>query len=119
MVHGPDLPSARTGHCMVNLEDGRIMIIGGRPTYKDVLIYHQSSGSFEHTARLSVGRTLPACTQFHSPMHGMRPVIIVAGGVYGGRPFVHSAEVLDFTRSSTVWKRCKCQSFQIFQYFLL
>ena len=44
VVHGPDLPSLRHGHCMVDLLDGRIMLIGGVPTYisNEVWFYHPS-----------------------------------------------------------------------------
>ena len=35
VLAGPDLPSSRAGHCMVNLPSGNIMIIGGYASRKN------------------------------------------------------------------------------------
>ena len=115
VLQGPDLPSPRSGHCMVDLKDGRVMIIGGTPTFKEVLIYHQSNRSFVHAANLSNGRSSFACALFNSAMHGFRPVILVAGGAYASVYAVNSVEVLDFTKTPTLWQHSEFFLFLIFK----
>ena len=45
--NGTNLPSGRHGHCMVNLPDGRIMILGGSWTHeKEVLIFDPTTDTF-------------------------------------------------------------------------
>ena len=40
---GPQLPEARSGHCMVTLHDGKVLILGANPNspslYKNVIIF--------------------------------------------------------------------------------
>ena len=102
---GPNLPEKRVNHCMVNLKDGRIMIIGGYPTYKDVLIYHLSNKSFAQGPSLQVDRVSHACTLFRSPMHGNREVVLVGCGYREGG--TRSVEVLDFKKPGAVWEQSK------------
>ena len=99
VIQGPELPKGRYGHCMVDLRDGRYMIIGGNPTRKEVLIYHQSNMSFARGPSLLVGRYFHACAVINSPLYGIR--VMVAGG-WG--PEIRSVEILDFSSTSSVWQ---------------
>ena len=40
---GPQLPEARSGHCMVTLHDGKVLILGANPNspslYRNVIIF--------------------------------------------------------------------------------
>ena len=107
VIQGPDLPSARDGHCMVDLLDGRIILTGGSPTWNEVLIYHQSNRSFVQGPPLLVGRKFHACTMFHSSTHGLQPVILVAGGRTGSArgAATYSVEVLLLSNTLVAWKK--------------
>ena len=102
VVQGPPLPSARQAHCMVDLLDGRIMLIGGyggRLNSNEVLFYHPSNRSFVRGPSLKKGRRYHACTVFQSHRHQLRYIVLVAGGYDNLR----SVEVLDFSTPSAVW----------------
>ena len=101
VIKGPYLPWSRSRHCMADLLDGRYMFIGGYS--KTVDIYDSSQSSFTRGPNLLSERTNSACTVFRSPMHGNRPIVIVAGGYSGER----SVEVLDYTNKAAKWERCK------------
>ena len=107
---GPYLPvgkEGREGHCMVDLGDGRVMLTGGKPTFYDVSIYESLTRSFARGPSFEIARSFHTCAVFHSPLHGLRPVVLVAGGndEYGA---VHrSVQVLDFTDTSAVWQDCE------------
>ena len=104
VIKGPDLPIDKWGHCMVDLEDGRAIILGGDQNENDVLIYRSSDNSFESGPPLLFGRRFPACTLFRSPLHEGRQVVLVVGGKSDGEV---SAEVLDFTNTSSKWIQSK------------
>ena len=90
---GPDLPTARSGHCMVTLHDGKVMIIGGNPTYQDVLVFDQSNNGFTTGPSTLEKRSSSACTLFNSPLHGNRPIVLAAGGY----DVSVRAEIFDYT----------------------
>ena len=87
---GPDLPTPRYGHCIVTLQDGKVMVIGGDPTYHDVLVFDQSNNGFTSGPSLLEKRQFSACTLFYSPLHGNRPIVLAAGGST-------TAEIYDYT----------------------
>ena len=100
VVRGPPLPSKRYGHCMVDLLDGRIMIIGGYPTSLDeTWFYYPSNGSFVQGPPLKKGREQHACTVFQSSMHQLS--VLVAGGYNGSQ--IRSVEVLNLSNPSAAW----------------
>jgi len=105
---GPDLPTAKGSHCVVDLKDGRYMVIGGdtgnlgNTKLKEVFIYNPSNSSFAIAPSLSIGRAWHACALFYSPLNNYRPTIIVLGG---GSWVERSVETLDFTISSAVWEK--------------
>ena len=85
---------------MADLGDGRIMIIGGIPTHREVIIYHQAKKSFTQGPSLRFDRYTLACPIFRSPLHNGRPVIMVVGS----KPNI---EILDFTIPGSVWEERK------------
>jgi len=109
---GPDLPEERGGHCMVDLRDGRFMIIGGLmdnphgPPHgtTNVLIYNSYDASFTYGPSLREARAQQACTLFQSPKHNQRWVVLVVGGRHYSDEGDATSEVLDFTVPNAVWE---------------
>ena len=103
VTSGPPLPAGRSSHCMVNLHDGRIGILGGYPSLnkKSVKIYNPANNTFTDGPRLYYDRNNAGCALFFSPMHDNRPVIMIAGGFYQA-----AAEVLDYTISNA-WEQSR------------
>ena len=109
VVQGPALPTARRNHCVVDLLDGRSMIIGGSPTFNEAIIYHHVNHSFTRGPRLLYSRMDHACTLYRSPLHGNRNVVLVSGGLDNNdfpKP-IKSTEVLDFTNNTANWEKCE------------
>ena len=114
---GPDLPFERQGSCAVKLSNDRVMIIGGGKSVRNddtmfnVTIFDIGSTTFTTGPRPQYGRYYAACAVFNSPLHGNRPVVVVAGGNhYYGAPNVRNSEVLDYTNPNANWEICKCCS---------
>ena len=106
---GPQLPSHKKFHCMVTLENGHIMFIGGdlndgNTAVRDVVTYDPSTGDFKQGPSTIKNRWTSGCALFKSPAHGGRPVVITAGGSGPG-----TVELLDYTIASE-WQLSK--SFQ-------
>ena len=114
VFHGPDLPHGRQAHCMVDLLDGRVMILGGNTEKNgsggqqsemrnEVLIYDSINQLFTSAPSLMTGRPHhPACALFYSEKHDNRPVVMIVGGSSPG-----SYEFLDFTNPSAKWELSK------------
>ena len=95
VISGTNLPEARRGHCMVELNDGKVMILGAAypaEQRKNVIIFDPVDNSYTNGPSLSADRTHPGCTIFKSPMHNDRPVVLAAGGHFGA-----TAELYDYT----------------------
>ena len=100
VTNGPSLPAARHGHCMVNLPDGRILIIGAespRSLSKNVLFFDPVDNSFTPGPSMLFDRKHAGCTLFYSPLHGNRPVVFVAK---------QTAEIYDYTKTNA-WEQSK------------
>ena len=74
-------------HCLVNLHDGRIMILGSYiqtplDYTKDVKIFDPSNESFQTEPSLIYPRRDSACALIYSDLHDKRPVVLAAGGYY-------------------------------------
>ena len=110
VVQGPSLPTGRYAHCVVDLLDGRSMVIGGNPTFKEVITYHHVNHSFTTGPPLLHGRMDQACTLYRSPLHGYRNVVLIVGG-YDNHNNLYSTEVLDFSDSTASWQKCECNPF--------
>ena len=92
------MPVRKYGGCMVNLQDGRVMVLGGSNNQKEVLIYDPLSNQFI-TAPSLVNRRMyvsSGCTIFNSPLYDYRPTILI--GSY------QTAEVYDYTTPGAVWE---------------
>ena len=102
VVQGPQLPTVKADHCMVDLQDGRYMFIGGWPERKEVLIFDWDTKTFSRGPSIIKNRRYHGCTLFHSPLHENRPVVVTMGG-FDER----SSEILDFTNPDAVWQQSK------------
>ena len=71
-------------HCLVNLQDGRVMILGSQDynMSKSVMIFDPSKDYFQLEPPLIHPRRDPACTLLYSTLHENRPVVLAAGGLY-------------------------------------
>ena len=100
VTNGPSLPAGRQGHCMVNLPDGRILIIGAESPSslsKNVLFFDPVDNSFTPGPSVLFDSAHAACTLFYSPLHGNRPVVFVAK---------QTAEIYDYTKTNA-WEQSK------------
>ena len=101
------MPAGRDGHCMVNLPDGRILIIGAESPYsltKSVLFFDPVDNTFTTGPSLLFDKAGVACALFHSPLHGKRPVVLVAR---------QTAEVYDYTQTNATWIQSKYRTCSI------
>ena len=105
IVNGPKLPTVREQHCMVNLHDNRVMILGGSiyPTgsVKNVIIYDPTSDTFSDAPSLLFERQHAGCALFYSPLHDNRPVVFAVGG-FGED--AATTEILDYTHTNS-WEQ--------------
>jgi len=97
---GPNLPSPpRSGHCMMKLPSGKIIITGGYPSSsvgKEVLEFDPATNSYVDMPPLTTERRDHACAVFQSPQHEGRYVAMTAGGS-------RTAEILDYTQPNAKW----------------
>ena len=101
---GPTLPQVRDGHCMLQLDDKKVMLIGssaGDP--KSTVNYNSENNTFTEGPRLNENRAVSGCMVFKSPMHDGRTVALVVGGYYSSK----TSEILDFTKPGNEWEACK------------
>ena len=112
MVQGPELPHPNAGHCMVQLSDKRIMLLGSeaKNAGQSVTIFDANKQSFSSTTnnnnlKLKFRRSASACTLFNSLKHNNRSVVLAVGGT-GTR----TSEVLDHTQNNAAWEQSKCNS---------
>jgi hypothetical protein len=97
---GPDLPGPRSGHCAVKLANGQVMLLGGDPDEKSVIIFHPDTETFDQSLPpLIFNRDGASCAAFKSPLHDNREVVLAVGGAETA-----TAEVLDYTRPNPAWK---------------
>lgn len=83
LVEGPLLPSAMSGHCMVQVADDRTFIIGGAKSLGDsreVYDYFFDRWSYSKMASMNIGRNEHACGLITDPDTGDE-YILVAGGI--------------------------------------
>ena len=105
MTAGISLPYKVYGHCVVTLNDGRVMILGGWDGSSDlrkVLIFNSTSGTFSDAPDMLYARTSHACATFNSPLHNHREVVLAAGG-----SGLDSVELLDYQTEGSTWQESK------------
>jgi len=96
---GPDLPGPRSGHCAVKLANGQVMLLGGDPDEKSVIIFHPDTEKFDQSLPpLTFKRFGAGCAAFKSPLHDNREVVLAVGGSKET-----TAEVLDYTQPNPAW----------------
>ena len=101
---GPDLPSARAGHCAVKLSTGQVMLLGGDyggNNGKSVIIFDPDTETFDVSLPLlKTDRFNFGCAVFKSAMHDNREVVLAVGGLFRA-----TAEVWDYTQLNAEWTR--------------
>ena len=100
---GPDLPTSQSHHCAVKLSNERVMLLGGYPDKKSVIIFDPDQDPDTETFDQSLpsmihSRQNAGCAVFNSPLHGNREVVLAVGGFKQA-----TAEVLDYTQHNPVW----------------
>ena len=95
---GPNLPGPRSHHCAMKLSNGQVILLGGYPNEKSVIIFHPETGIDQSLPSLIFDRTRFGCATFNSPMHDNREVVLAVGGAETA-----TAEVLDYTQPSPAW----------------
>ena len=95
---------SRAKHCMVTLDDGKVMILGTNwyKHRKRVSIFDPQSNTFMNGSDLLYDRKEAGCAVFVSPLHNNRPVVLSAGGQDQS-----TAEVLDYTKTNASWEESK------------
>ena len=97
---GEDLPYTLEGHCMLTLDDGRVIIIGGKNQdgMKEKVWFFNSQknpeSTFEKGPSLKTPRQNHACALFNNPMNGNKKFVLVAGG-QGEGTYLKDTEILE------------------------
>ena len=110
---GPDLylsnGQSSGGPCMVTLNNGNVMVIGGYETQRQVGIFEVETENYFliTTTGPNIGRFSFACTVFNSTLHGNREVVYIGGGGNGVTSAGNKAEILDYTVNPTTWEMRK------------
>jgi len=102
---GISLPYAVYGHCVVTLNDGRVMILGGydgSSSLRKVLIFDSTYGTFSDAPDMLNTRYGHGCASFQSPLHNHREVVLAAGGDRRDQ-----VELLDYQTEGSNWEESK------------
>ena len=103
MLRGPNLPINLVGHCMVKLQDRKIMILGGRRS-KKVFIFHPDRKTFTNGPSLVNDFFYGGCVLISSPLHKNRHVVLAVGGTLW--PYrTSNAQILDYTQPQASWEK--------------
>ena len=105
MTAGISLPYAVSHHCVVTLNDGRVMILGGNDGsswLRKVLIFNSTSGTFSDAPDMLYTRYYHGCASFQSPLHNHREVVLAAGGYERDQ-----VELLDYQTEGSSWQESK------------
>ena len=95
--YGMLLPDHFSSHCMVALEDGRMVITGGLPSFKTGRKIWILNDTWIPGPDMIHKRYNHACATFRSPLHDNREVVLVAGGTNRDE-----VELLDF--QTNIWE---------------
>ena len=105
MTPGISLPYPVSSHCVVTLNDGRVMILGGADASswsRKVLIFNSTSGTFSDAPDMLYTRSEHGCASFNSPLHNHREVVLAAGGYQRDQ-----VELLDYQTEGSTWQESK------------
>ena len=101
---GPDLPSARAGHCAVKLSTGQVILLGGEyggENGKSVIMFDPDTETFDMSLpSLKTSRFNFGCAVFKSAMHDNREVVLAVGGLFRA-----TAEIWDYTQLNAEWTK--------------
>ena len=84
---GPELPIEVEEHCLVRLDESRVMMIGGfdntnYETSANTHIYDFDTETWSNGPALNQARKLLGCGTFTSAAHGGKTMVVVAGGYF-------------------------------------
>ena len=102
---GPDLPVKVRSHCLVKLDDSRVMVIGGieqqgRTNSKGTWIHNFDTGLWTSGPYLNIGRRYHSCGLITDPVADTQ-VVIVTGGWDGYESWTGSTEM--WAVDSDIW----------------
>ena len=111
---GPDLPTSQSQHCAVKLSNEQVMLLGGYPDKKSVIIFEPNTKRFDQSLpSMTHSRQNAGCAVFNSPLHGNRQVVLAVGGYKQA-----TAEILDYTQDNPTWTESMYRFWQILHWFL-
>ena len=111
IVEGSDRPAEFSKHCMVELKNGSIMIMGAKYYHNKTFLFDPNTKEFIRFHDMLRAREFAGCALFNSPKHGDRPVVAIGGGEnkdYSlGIPLKSTIEILDYTKEDSTWEMSK------------
>ena len=109
IVEGSDRPVEFSKHCMVELKNGSIMIMGAKYYHNKTFLFNPNTKEFIRFHDMLRAREFAGCALFNSPKHGDRPVVAIGGGEIPaiGTPLKSTIEVLDYTTEGSTWELSK------------
>ena len=111
VVMGHDLivnrPAEFSKHCMVELNNGSIMIMGAKTYHNKTFLFDPNTKEFVQFHDMLKEREFAGCALFNSPKHGDRPVVAIGGGETPEAPLKSTIEVLDYTIEGSTWELSK------------
>ena len=87
--------------CLVQLNNGDVLILGGAKDLKKVKRYNPYTNTFKDQADMIYERFGAGCAVFNSAKHGGREVVYIGGGTNN---YLTKAEILDHTMTET-WEK--------------
>ena len=110
VVKGPDLivkesefPAEFFNHCMVELKNGSIMIMGAKYYHNKTFLFNPNTKEFIRFHDMLRAREFAGCALFNSPKHGDRSVVAIGGGENKEA----TIEILDYTKEDSTWEISK------------
>ena len=103
-------PAEFSKHCMVELNNGSIMIMGAKYYRNKTFLLNSTTKEFnlgEQFHDMLKAREFAGCALFNSPKHGDRPVVAIGGGETPEAPLKSTIEVLVYTIEGSTWELSK------------
>ncbi len=99
---GPDLPIRVYSHCLLSVDENKLMLIGGYTgSYsQNVYFYHFGNQTWTAGPGLSIGRREHACGLFRNPKSQEQLTVAVVGGYNGDQ----LASVELFNLGTMIWE---------------
>ena len=107
IVEGSDRPAEFIKHCMVELNNGSIMIMGAKYYHNKTFLFDPTTKEFIQFHDMLKAREFAGCALFNCPKHGDRPVVAIGGGETPEAPLKSTIEVLDYTIEGSTWELSK------------